>query len=73
MELQFFFLFFSINILVNVFEVFKMSLSKLIASNRISDLCLKADLAARLGCVQPRKNAAKRLLNRNGDALNTLF
>ncbi len=26
-----------------------------------------------LGCVQPRKNGAKGLLNGNGDALNTLF
>ncbi len=25
------------------------------------------------GCVQPRQNGAKRLLNGNGDALNTLF
>ncbi len=25
------------------------------------------------GQVQPRQNGAKRLLNRNGDALNTLF
>ncbi len=35
--------------------------------------CHKLNHFWNLGHVQPRKTCAKRLLNRNGDALNTLF
>ncbi len=35
--------------------------------------CHTGKAAEHQGCVQPRQNCAKRLLNGNGGALNTLF